>query len=257
MSPALAIARREGVELLASPRGLSWLLTASAVLSGFGLLLVGSTQLGLLDNAQVVYDMAALAIALGALLAAVMGVDAVAGERERGALLPLLATAAPRRAILLGKLGAQVMAWGATVALAVPYLWAVGSTGQNLGAALVGLVLLGTPVALAVGAGAMALGARLRSARAALLAALIGLLLVTSPLVLGPGLRQSAIGRGFDAINPFSAAVNALDAMVIDGQALMAQGWHIALAFAWLALAWVAGLRALHAPRRAGEEIAS
>lgn len=253
MSPALAIARREGGELLASPRGLAWLLAAACVLSGFALLLVGSTELGLLDNAQVVYDMTGLAIALGALLAAVMGVDAVAGERERGALMPLLATAAPRRSILLGKLGGQALAWAAMVALAVPYLWAVGSTGQNLGAALLGLLLLGTPVALAAGAAAMALGARLRSARAALLASLIALLLLASPLLLGPSLRQSAIGRGFDAVNPFSGAVNALDAMVIDGQGLAAQGWHLALVLGWLALAYVAALRSLRP--RAGKEM--
>lgn len=253
MSPASAIARCEGRELLGSPRGLAWLLAAAGVLSGFALLLVGSTELGLLDNAQAVYGMAGLAVALGALLAAVMGVDAVAGERERGALLPLLATAAPRRAILLGKLGSQALAWAATVALAAPYLWAVGGTGQNLGAALLGLVLFGTPVALAAGAGAMALGARLRSARAALLASLIALLLAASPLPLGPGLRQSAIGRGFDAVNPFSGAVNALDAMVIDGQGLAAQGWHLALVFGWLALAYAAALRSLRP--RAGQEL--
>ncbi|HYZ35023.1 MAG TPA: ABC transporter permease subunit [Crenalkalicoccus sp.] len=192
MSPALTIAQREGSELLASPRGLAWLLAAAGVLSGFALLLVGSTELGLLDNAQIVYDMAGLAIALGALLTAVMGVDAVAGEQERGALLPLLATAAPRRAILLGKLGGQALAWAAMAALAIPYLWAVGSTGQNLGKAVLGLLLFGTPVPLTAGAGAMALGARLRSARAALLAALIALMLVTSPLADHPagGSRQ-------------------------------------------------------------------
>ncbi|MDJ0390298.1 ABC transporter permease subunit [Roseomonas sp. E05] len=255
MSPALAIARREGGELLCSPRGLAWLLAAAGVLSGFALLLVGSTELGLLDNAQVVYDMAGLTIALGALLALVSGVDAVAGERERGALLPLLATASPRRSIVLGRLGGQALAWSAMLAISAPYLWAVGSTGQNLGAALLGLLLFGTPVALAAGAAAMALGARLRSARAALLASLIALLLVASPLLLGPSLRQSAIGQGFDAVNPFSGATNALDAMVIDGQGLAAQGWHLALVLAWWGLAYAAALRALRPPRRPGEEI--
>lgn len=255
MTPALAIARRDGAELLASPRGLAWLMLVAGVLSGFALLLVGSTELGLLDNAQVVCDMAGLAIALGALLAAVMGVDAIAGARERGALLPLLATAAPRRAILRGRLGAQALAWAAMVVLALPYLWAVGSTGQNLGAAVLGLLLFGTPVALAAGAGAMAFAARLRSARAALMAVLSALLLAASPLLLGPSLRQSAIGRGFDAVNPFSGALNALDAMVIDGQGLAAQGWHLALVLAWLALAYAAALRVLRGPRRAGEEI--
>lgn len=253
MNSATAIACHEGGEMLASPRGLAWLLAAAGVLSSFALLLIGGTELGLLDNAQVVCGMAGLAIALGAVLAAVMGVDAMAGERERGALLPLLATAAPRRSILLGKLGGQALAWTAMVVLAAPYLWAVGSTGQSLGVALLGLVLFGTPVALAAGAGAMALGVLLHSARAALVTSLITLLLGASPLLLGPSLRQSALGRGFDAVNPFSGAVNALDAMVVDGEGLVAQGWNLALVLAWLVIAYAAALGSLRP--RAGWEV--
>ncbi|TDH59720.1 ABC transporter [Dankookia rubra] len=255
MSPSAAIARYEGGEILASPRGLAWLLAAAAVLSSFALLLIGSTELGLLDNAQVVCGMAGLAVALGAVIAAVMGVDAMAGERERGALLPLLATAAPRRSILLGKLGGQALAWAAMVALAAPYLWAVGSTGQNLGMALLGLVLFGTPVVLAAGAGAMALGALLHSARAALVASLITLLLAASPLLLGPSLRQSALGRGFDAVNPFSGAINALDAMIVDGESLLSQGWKLTFAVAWLMVAYAAALGSLQP--RAGRDLAT
>ena len=99
----------------------------------------------------------------------------------------------------------------------------------------------------------MALGAWMRSAQAALLTSLIALLLVVSPLLLGPSLRQSGIGLGFDAVNPFSGAMNALDAMVIDGQSLAVQGWQLALVLAWLALAYTAALRSLRP--RAGREM--
>lgn len=241
MSATGLIARKEAGELLLSLRGLAWLLSVSAALSVFGLLLVGNTELSLLDNAQVVYDMVAIVTALGGLLALVVGIDAVAGERERGSLVPLLLTPASRDAILAGKLGGVAIAWTIMYALALPYLWAVGSTGQNLADGMLGLAVLGTPVVIGFGFLGMGLGARLPSARAGLLTGLIGLVVSASPLLLGPSLRQSAIGRAFDAVNPFSAAVNAYDAVIIDSQGIAAQWPHIAVAAAWLVLTlWLA-----------------
>jgi ABC-type transport system involved in multi-copper enzyme maturation permease subunit len=244
MGPSILIARKEAGELLLSPRGLLWLLAMSVVLSGFSLLLVGDTELSLLDNAQVVYDMAAIVTALGAFLALLVGVDAVAGEHERGSLVPLMLVPAPRVLILLGKLGGVAIAWIAMYALALPYLWAVGSTGQNLveGAAI--LALLGTPVVLGYGFLGLALGSRLESVRSGLLVGIVLLLLCASPVLLGPGLRQSAIGQAFDAINPFSAAVNGYDAVIIDSAPVSAEWSNMLVALIWLAatlaLAWTA-----------------
>lgn len=241
MSATSLIARKEAGELLLSLRGLAWLLAVAVALSVFGLLLVSNTELSLLDNAQVVYDMVAIVTALGSLLALVVGLDAVAGERERGSLVPLLLTPASRDTILAGKLCGVAIAWGVMYALSLPYLWAVGSTGQNLWQAMLALALLGSPVVLGFGFFGMALGARLASARAGLLTGLIALVLSVSPLLLGPSLRQSAIGRAFDAANPFSAAVNAYDAVIVDSQTILAQWPHIAVAAIWLSLAlWLA-----------------
>lgn len=241
MSAASLIARKEAGDLLLSLRGLAWLLSMAIALSLFGLLLVSNTELSLLDNAQVVYDMSGIVTALGGLLALVVGLDAVAGERERGSLVPLLLTPASRDAILAGKLGGIAIAWAAMFVIALPYVWAVGSTGQNLWQAMAALALLGSPVVLGFGFFGMALGAWLASARAGLLTGLIALVVSASPLLLGPSLRQSAIGRAFDAVNPFSAAVNAYDAIIIDSQPILAQWPHFAVAAAWLALAlWLA-----------------
>jgi len=235
------MARKEGGDLLLSQRGLAWLLTMAVALSVFGLLLVGNTELSLLDNAQVVYDMGGIVTALGSLLAVVVGTDAVAGERERGTLVSLLLTPASRTSILLGKMGGQAIAWGVMYVIALPYFWAVGSTGQNLGEGAISVALLGTPVVLGFGFLAMGLGARLDSARSSLLTGLIALLLSASPLLLGPSLRQSSIGQAFDAVNPFSGAVNAYDAVIIDSQTIVAQLPHFAVTLAWLALAlWFA-----------------
>jgi hypothetical protein len=228
MSTASLIARKEAGELLLSQRGLAWLMAVAVALSAFGLLLVGDTELSLLDNAQVVYDMTGIVTALG--------------------LVPLLLTPASRDAILAGKLGGVAIAWAVMYALALPYLWAVGSTGQNLWQGVVLLALLGSPVVLGFGFLGMGLGARLASARAGLLIGLIALVLSASPLLLGPSLRQSAVGRAFDAVNPFSASVDAYDAVIIDSEAVFAQWPHLAVAAVWLALAfWLArsGVRRL------------
>ena len=238
MSPAILIARKEAGELLLSQRGLAWLLAMAVTLSVFALLLVSNTELSLLDNAQVVYDIVGIVGALGALLAIVVGIDATGGERERGSLVPLLLVPASREAIQLGGIA---VAWAVMYGLALPYIWAVGSTGQNMMQTAIILAFLGTPAVLGFGFLGILLGARLASARSGLLAGLIVLLLSASPLLLGASLRQSAIGRAFDAVNPFSALVNAADAVIIDSQTIAAQWDHILVAYLWLALTlWLA-----------------
>jgi ABC-type transport system involved in multi-copper enzyme maturation permease subunit len=241
MSPAVLIARKEAGELLLSLRGLAWLMAVSVALSVFVLLLVSDTELSLLDNAQAIYDMVGIVTALGGLLALVVGVDAVAGERERGSLVPLLLSPASRGAILAGKAGGGAIAWLVMYAVALPYLWAVGSTGQNLWQAMLLLALLGSPVVLGFALFGIALGVRLASARSALMAGLIVLVVSASPLLIGPSLRRSAVGQIFDAVNPFSAAVNAYDAVIIDSHPLAAQWPYAAVALAWLIVGlWLA-----------------
>jgi ABC-2 type transport system permease protein len=153
----------------------------------------------------------------------------------------LLLTPASRNSILLGKLGGVAVAWTVMFILALPYVWAVGSTGQNMLAGMIALAVLGTPIVLGFGFFGMALGSLTGSSRTALLTGLVSVVVSASPLLLGPGLRQSGVGRIFDAVNPFSAAVNAYDAVIIDSQALGAQALHIGVAFLWLGLTvWLA-----------------
>jgi ABC-type transport system involved in multi-copper enzyme maturation permease subunit len=238
---ALIIAGKESGELLLSKHGLLWLLVISLVLSGFTLLLISNTELGLLDNAQVVYDMVGLVISLGSLLTLVVGADAIGGEHERGSLVPLLLAPLPRSALLLGKSGGQLIAWAAMLGIALPYLWAVGSTGQNLAAGIACLIVLGTPTVLAFGGLGLALGARFLSARSALTVGLAVLILAASPIMIGPGLRRTAIGVAFDCVSPFSVVLNAADAVVIDSEPLFAQTVPFAVALAWMLIAlWYA-----------------
>jgi len=114
---------------------------------GVRLLLVGNTELSLLDNAQVVYDMAGMSRLLGASCRRRrQRLDR--GERERGQPNALLLTPISRAGLVTGKMGGLVIAWVLMFLIAVPYLWAVGSTGQNLVAAILGVALFGTPVVL-------------------------------------------------------------------------------------------------------------
>jgi ABC-2 type transport system permease protein len=236
MNPITLIARKEGGELLMSGRGLAWLLALSVIMSVLSLLLVSNTELSLLDNAQVVYMVMGTVTALGALLAVVLGSDTVAGERERGSLMPLLLAPVTSSQIVFGKMGGQVTGWVVMYLLSLPYVWAVGSSGQNLTQAVSYLALFGTPVVLGFGFFGIALSARLRSVRSALLSSLITLMLLASPLLLGPSLRQSSIGMLFDAVNPFSAAVNTFDSVVVDSQPLSMQISRLAVTLIWLAL---------------------
>jgi ABC-type transport system involved in multi-copper enzyme maturation permease subunit len=237
------IAHKESVQMLRSQRGLLWLLAFCGLLSAFSLLLVSNTELSLLDNAQVLYMMSGSVLAAGALLAAIMGSDAYAGEKERGTLVPLLCAPIAPDALLAGKAMGLLATWGVMFAVATPYLWAVGASGQNLGAALFYLALFGTPVVLGFGYLAMALSARTGSVLASLLSTVTLLMLAASPLLIGPGLRGTAIGRALDAINPFAGALNTFDSIIIDSDPFSAQTARLFLVVAWLGFCLIVARR--------------
>ena len=242
------IAYKESAQMLSSQRCLLWLLAFSSLLSAFSLLLASNTELSLLDNAQVVYMMAGTVLAAGALLAAILGSDAYAGEKERGTLVPLLCAPVAPNTLLAGKAIGLLTAWIAMFAVATPYLWAVGANGQNLGAAVFYLALFGTPVVLGFGYLAMALSARTGSVPASLLTTVTLLMLAASPLLIGPGLRGSAIGRALDAINPFAGALNTFDSVIIDSEPFAAQTGRLLLVIAWLGLCLTAARRSAAHP---------
>jgi ABC-type transport system involved in multi-copper enzyme maturation permease subunit len=242
------IAYKESAQMLRSQRGLLWLLAFSGLLSAFSLLLVSNTELSLLDNAQVVYMMAGMVMAAGSVLAAILGSDAYAGEKERDTLVPLLCAPISPGSLLAGKAIGLLTAWGVMFAVATPYLWTVGASGQNLGAALFCLALFGTPVVLGFGYLSMALSAHTGSVLASLLATVTLLMLAASPLVIGPGLRGTVIGRALDAFNPFAGALNTFDSVIIDSQPFSAQVARLLLVVAWLVLCLLAARRSAAHP---------
>jgi ABC-type transport system involved in multi-copper enzyme maturation permease subunit len=248
MSATALIAKKERSALLQNQRGLAWLLAYTGILSAFALLLISNRELSLLDSAQVVYMMAGTVTAAGALIAVIMGADAYAGERERGTLVPLLTAPVSSNELLNGKAVGLASAWGIMYLLSIPYLWAVGAGGQNLGQAIFCLALFGTPVVLGFGYLAMALSARSGSVMSSLLTGLIALLFSASPLLIGPGLRNSAIGKVLDAVNPFSGALNTYDAVIIDSDPFTGQLGRLALVLIWLGVMFVIARMASRRP---------
>lgn len=240
MNPILLIAQKERAALLQNQRGLIWLLAFSGVLSAFALLLISNQELSLLDNAQVVYMMSGTVTAAGAIIAAILGADSFAGERERGTLVPLLTAPITTNQLLMGKALGLLYAWGLMYLLSLPYLWTVGAGGQNLLQAMFYLALFGTPVVLGYGYLAMALSAHSGNVMTSLLTSLIVLLFSASPLLIGPGLRNSAIGKALDWINPFSGALNTFDAVIIDSDPFSGQISRLVLVLLWLLLMFLA-----------------
>ena len=76
--------------------------------------------------------------------------------------MPLLCAPVSVNALLTGKALGMLSAWSVMFVVATPYIWAVGASGQNLGAAMLYLALFGTPVVLGFGYLAMALSAQHR-----------------------------------------------------------------------------------------------
>ena len=220
MNAWLSLVKREFQEDFQASRGAVFWVIASLVLSAFAVLLVSNTELSLLDNAQAVYMMSGIVLALAALVAVIRGSDGFAGERDRQTLEPLVLAPITGPGLAAAKLCGLVFSWLTLFILAIPYLWAVGSTGQNLLAAIMYLFLAGTLIVLSFGGAALALSARLKTFKGVLSLGLAMLLLFGSPVLLGPSLRQSAVGCALDLANPMAAALNTLDSVIIDSQGL-------------------------------------
>jgi ABC-2 type transport system permease protein len=232
--------KKECVEEIFSSRGAALYLMGCGVLSAFSLLLVSNTELSLLDNAQAIYMMSAIIIALALLIAVLRGSDGFAGERERDTLETLLITPVSPAEVGIAKLMALLFSWLIIFLLSIPYLWAVGSTGQNLLPALQYLFVAGSLLVVIFGGFTLALSARMKTLKGALSIGLTAFLLSGSPILLGPSLRQSSIGRFIDLINPFADALNMLDSVVVDSLGVLFQIIPLAMLVSYaIAAIWV------------------
>ena len=138
-------------------------------------------------------------------------------------------TPATGDALAMAKLIGIMFSWLILFVLSVPYLWAVGSTGQNLWSAIQYLFITGTLMVVIFAGVALALSSKTRSLKSALSMGLTLFLLAGSPVVIGTSLRQGTIGRVMDLLNPFAGALNSLDSVIIDSQGLVVQAVRLAV----------------------------
>jgi len=217
------LVEKECIEEIISPRGAALYLVGCGVLSVFSLLLVSNTELSLLDNAQAVYMMSSIIIAIALLIAVIRGSDGFAGERERETLEALLITPVSPAEVAIAKLMGLIFSWLVLFIISIPYLWAVGSTGQNLNSALQYLFISGTLLVVIFGGFTLAISARMRTFKGTMSIGLTAFLLSGSPILLGPSLRQSTVGRFIDLLNPFANALNMLDSVIVDSLGVLFQ----------------------------------
>jgi ABC-2 type transport system permease protein len=234
------LVEKECIEEIISPRGAALYLVGCGVLSVFSLLLVSNTELSLLDNAQAVYMMSSIIIALALMIAVIRGSDGFAGERERETLETLLITPVSPAEVAIAKLMGLLFSWLVLFIISIPYLWAVGSKGQNLISALQYLFISGTLLVVIFGGFTLAISSRMRTFKGAMSIGLTVFLLSGSPILLGPSLRQSTVGRFIDLLNPFANALNMLDSVIVDSLGILFQITPLAILISYtIAAMWV------------------
>lgn len=213
------IALKELKANFSNQKGLLNILIFSIVLSAFGLLFISNAELSLLDEAQVIYMLVGVITAIASVICIIIGADSFAGEKDRATLVPLLISPLTKMELVTGKAIGMLLVWLVLFFICIPYIWALGSTGQNMVQAIIYLGLFGTPLVMGFGLLAMSLSSRTGNILTSLVSSFIIFMLSASPLLISPGLRTSKVGRLLDSINPFACAVNTFDSVIIDSQA--------------------------------------
>ncbi len=215
---------KEFKENLFTGKGIAFFLITTLVLSTFSLLLISNTELSLLDNAQAVYMLAGIVLTIFTFLSIVIGSDSFAGEMDRKTLETLLLTPISVSQIAFAKLTSILIVSLFLFLISVPYLWAVGSTGQNLISAIEYLFITGFLLTYIFSGLSIVLSILIKSFKGVLTIGLTIFILTITPIFLSPSLRQhTIIGKVIDYINPFACALNTLDSVIIDSQGISFQ----------------------------------
>lgn len=210
-------------ELAFTAKGLAWLPAFTLLLSALVYLFLTNATMSLMDQKTMIFMTAQVILLLGMLAVAIVGADAVAGERDRGTLEALLAAPVTRTELLGGYLIGAVAPWAAMVLIALPYLAVVSTgTGEFLLTAAY-LVGMGTLLALGVAAWTVGLSVGTDSLRNGMLMSLVVYAGLAVPAVLSSALRGNWVGRTYDMLDPFSNLMNTLDSVIIDEQGLSLQ----------------------------------
>lgn len=223
------IMQKEIKESVLTPKGFSWYILTSVILSILSYLFLTNNELSLLDQGQMLYMIMNFITALGILIGLVLGSDAFAGEIERGTMEALFLSPVNKMEIAMGKLGTALANWGIIFVISLPYLFVVGKGGQNLIAGIAYLAALGAFLVITFSAFSMGLSARIKSMKNSLVFSFFIFLLAGSPIFLSAAQRMTWFGKILDLINPFADAINTFDSVVIDSQGFSCQAGRVAI----------------------------
>jgi ABC-2 type transport system permease protein len=200
------VAGRELRDLWVGGRGLLLVFGFSVLVSA--ITYVGATSEGInfLEKRETVNLTLQVAVAFGALVALLAAADAISGERERGTLESLLLTPVRRRHLLSGKLLAALSLWGASLVVAVPYLWFLGRDVGAVDDAVAAGLLVGTLVAVSLTAFGIIVSTLASTNRLSLSVSLFVLLALFAPTLLPGGAKQGWAGELLQRVNPMTAA---------------------------------------------------
>jgi ABC-2 type transport system permease protein len=213
----LVVAERELRDIWLGGRGLSLILAYTTLLSVTSYLVAANQALNFLEQRESVALTLQVAVAVGALLVLVAAADTVSGERERGTLETLLLTPAPRRALLLGKGVAALSLWVVAFAVSIPYAWYMG---RGVGVATVSLasgLVVGSLLAVFLAGMGLLISTFSPSNRLSLSVSLFILLALFAPTQMPTALRTVWAGELLARVDPFSAGMQYVSALVING----------------------------------------
>jgi ABC-2 type transport system permease protein len=234
---ALRVGLKESKESLYAVRGSMWAVISAIVLSLMSYLLLTDAELSLLDQSEMLYIIASLAVGLGLLVGGILAGDSIAGERERGTLEGLLLAPVGRGPLMLGKIGAIVAAWLLVFAISVPYVLVVGSGTGLSGPALLYTFLLGTLCVAGFTSLTVGISCLASSGRNVTLAALAIFIGMAAPTLLGTVLQNSWFGTIYNASSPFAQVRLSLDSVIVDREGLAVQLPHLGALVTFVVLA--------------------
>lgn len=216
-TPGFAVvARQELRDLWVGGRGVLLLLAFSVLLSVITYLSATNQSVNFLEQHEAVNLTLQVGVAVGGLLALLIGADAISGERERGTLESLLLTPVPRAQLVTGKLVAALSVWFAAMTATVPYVWFLGRDVGAVGDAVGSGYVVGTLIALGLAGFGVVVSTLARSNRLSLSVTLLVLLALFAPTQLPTGAQQGWAGDLLLRVNPVSAGLHYIGKVVVD-----------------------------------------
>ena len=213
------VLRRELRDLWSGGRGLVLCFAFSLLVGAIAYLTATNRALNFLEQRESVNLTLQVAIAVGALLALLVGADAVSGERERSTLETLLLTPVRRHEIAIGKLLAALSLWLAAYLITVPYVWFLGRGVGIVGDALLTGLVVGTLLAVSLAAFGLIVSIFSSSNRVALSDSLFALLALFAPTQLPSNAQRGWAGELLVRIDPVTAGLHYVGRIVTTGHA--------------------------------------